>query len=255
MNSVFITGTDTGVGKTVISAALVALARSRGIDAVPFKPVQTGCTGRAGALKAPDLEFSLRMGDLNPIREERDRMAPYRFKPACSPHLAAKRAGASIKLSTISKYCRVLAKAHATVVAEGAGGVLVPIGASRSMLDIMQALDFPIVLVSRPQLGTLNHTLLSLKILRDARLEVLAVVLVRTEPGKSNDIEKDNRKTLQKLGKLPVIGPFPFIREIQTDKIAPDRFLQKVSPTIEPLLKLLNSEAKPSHKGPWTSDK
>jgi dethiobiotin synthetase len=230
------------VGKTVVTAALVAMARSKGIDAVPFKPVQTGCTGRAEALKAPDLEFSLRMGNLDLGLEAREQMAPFRYRPACSPHLAAKRAGRSVKTSVIKRNFGALARTHDSVVVEGAGGVMVPISASRSMLDLMQTLALPIVLVSRPQLGTLNHTLLSLGTLKDAGLDVLAVVLVRTEPGKSNYIELDNRKTLQRLGKIPVLGPLPFLPEIRSGKITSKNFLCRLDPAITPLFSILNPE-------------
>jgi dethiobiotin synthetase len=240
MQNVFITGTDTGVGKTVVSAALLALAREKGVDAVPFKAVQTGCRGRGSTLRAPDLEFSIRMSGMDVSTVERKRMAPYRYRPACSPHLAAQKAGDAIMLSDIRKHCRILAQAHDAVIAEGAGGVLVPIGGSRTMLDVMKSLGFPVILVSRPELGTLNHTLMSLKVLRDAGLEVLAVVLCRTQSEGTSYIESDNRKTLNKLGKLPVLGPVPFIRAIQTEKISPQTFLSKLKPSINPLLALLD---------------
>ena len=106
MNGFFITGTDTGVGKTVVTAALVATARACGIDAVPMKPVQTGCIKKRGIYVATDLEFVLSMSDFHPAPLERERMAPYRYEPACSPHLAARLARRPIRIERILEWLR-----------------------------------------------------------------------------------------------------------------------------------------------------
>ena len=133
---VFITGTDTGVGKTLVTAALLFVLRARGVDAVPMKPVQTGATRRSGHWRSPDLDFSLAAGGLHPGALEYARMAPCCFAKACSPHLAAAVAGRRINFRRINACLRSLQARHAMVVVEGAGGVCVPIQGRQTMLDL-----------------------------------------------------------------------------------------------------------------------
>ena len=210
MSGIFVTGTDTGVGKTLVAAGLLRALREAGADAVPMKPVQTGCVRRHGGLMAPDLEFCLKAAGMVPTAEERARMAPYCFRPACSPHLAAQQAGRVISLARIRGAFRQLQDAHEVVVVEGAGGVFVPIDGRRTMVDLMKTLGLPVVLVGRPGLGTINHTLLSIQALRQAGLTVMAVVLNQTTPGRPGWIERDNRKTIQKMGGVPVLASLGF---------------------------------------------
>jgi dethiobiotin synthetase len=211
MKGLFITGTDTGVGKTFVSAAFLKALRTRGVDAVPMKPVQTGCTRKRGGLwVADDLEFCLASAGLRSGPAERQLMAPYAFRPACSPHLAAAEAGVRIAIPRIVAACRRLTRAHEMVLVEGAGGVLVPLDSRRTMLDLMRALGFPVILVARPGLGTLNHTFLSLRALQAAGLDVAGVVLNQATPGRPGRIEADNRRMIEKLGRVPVLAVLPY---------------------------------------------
>ena len=206
LRGLFVTGTDTGVGKTWVAAGVLAALRRRGIDAVPMKPVQTGCTGRGPALLAPDLEASLVAAGLVPTPDDRALMVPYAFRPACSPHLAAARAGVRIDLGRIVRAARALAAAHEFVCVEGAGGVLVPLDGKLTMVDLMQRLGLPVLLVARAGLGTINHTLLSLRVLRESGVSVAGVVFNQTEPGPWGRIETDNVKTVVRLGRVPVVA-------------------------------------------------
>ncbi len=208
MSGLFITGTDTGVGKTAVAAAIVSGLRARGIDAVPMKPVQTGCARGV----APDLQFCLSACDLKPSAAEQRRMCRYRFTPACSPHLAATLARKPISLARIRKAFDALSREHDLVIAEGAGGVLVPIGQATTMLDLMKALRLPVLLVARPGLGTINHTLLSLRELKRAGLRVLGVVIVKSAPGRTGRIETDNARAIARFGRIPVLATIPFVR-------------------------------------------
>ena len=181
----FITGTDTGVGKTVASALLCAA-----LDAIYWKPIQTGM--REGT----DRDTVMRLAGLT-----RNRTLPeaYRFAPPVSPHLAASRAGVRIMLNKIQ--APGLA-AEENLIAEGAGGVLVPINETEMMCDLMSHLALPVLLVSRTSLGTINHTLLSLAALRSAHLELRGVILV----GKRNI---ENRKAIERYGSAAVVGFIP----------------------------------------------
>jgi dethiobiotin synthetase len=186
----FVTGTDTGVGKTLVSALLCA-----GLDAIYWKPIQTGT--RQGT----DRQTVMRLAGLS-----RDRTRPeiYRFAPPVSPHLASKRVGVRIDLRKIA--IPEMANNEALIV-EGAGGVLVPINDRQLMTDLMQHLGMPAILVCRTSLGTINHTLLSLAALRAARIEVRGVAM----SGKRNN---ENRKAIEHYGDVPVIGFVPPLREI-----------------------------------------
>lgn len=219
------TGTDTGVGKTRVAAALLAAWREAGVDAVPMKPVQTGCWRKGKTLVAPDLAACLAEVGLKPGDDERQDMAPYCFQPACSPHLAAAEAGETISISTIQAAFRRVCRRHEAVVVEGAGGIAVPLTLRRTMLDLMQALRLPVVLTARPGLGTLNATLLSLGALREAAVPVLGVVINQSEPGRWGRIEEDNRRTIERMGKTPVLACIRYGE-------SPDRMREHMAPVI-----------------------
>jgi dethiobiotin synthase len=186
----FITGTDTGVGKTVTSALLCAA-----LDALYWKPIQTGT--REGT----DTDAAIRMAQL-----PRSRTLPekYRFAPPVSPHLAARRAGVRIDLQKI-RLPRI--DPGQNLIVEGAGGVLVPVNREQLMVDVMKQLGLPVLLVSRTALGTINHTLLSLAALRAAKLDVRGVILV----GAKN---QENRNAIELYGGVPVLGWIPPLKKL-----------------------------------------
>lgn len=233
MRGLFVTGTDTGVGKTILSAVLLAELRRRGINASPFKPVQTGCTrletgngkpekmpgnklqvsgftSQASPCSVPDLDYALSMAGMNVADEDYRNMAPCTFEPACSPHLAAELAGAEIDIAEMIIAARTLASEYEFVIAEGAGGVMVPLTRRETMLDLMQALKFPVLIAARPGLGTINHTLLTIRALRSDHLEIAGVVFIAGEAGEPGLIEEDNTVTVEQFGKVPVLGTIPY---------------------------------------------
>jgi len=230
-NGIFITGTDTGVGKTIISAALLCGLKSTGVhtdaftlklrneservDAVYMKPVQTGCLKKSGQLIAPDLELVDSLADINPSGKERQLTSPYRFRQACSPHLAAALERRNISLSKIMKAFAGLKSRHDFVIVEGAGGILTPLSWQYSMLDVMKSLSLPVILVARPGLGTINHTLLSLRELRRAKLNILGVVLNYSSAKTKGIIEASNKEAVERLGRVPVLAEFPFLGNLQ----------------------------------------
>ncbi|MFV1966995.1 MAG: dethiobiotin synthase [Pirellulaceae bacterium] len=228
----FVAGTDTGVGKTVATAALLSLFRARRMDAVPMKPIQTGCGRSAGNLASPDLEFCLRMLGLHVGAEEEERMCPYRYEPACSPHLAAALGGDRICIESIGDCFDALHSTHDCVVVEGAGGVLVPINDRQTMLDVMIHLGLPVLLVSRPGLGTLNHTLLSLKELRRAGLKVQGVLFCETCPTEWGRVEQDNWQTIEQRGDVPIWGKMPYISGLDSGTVTPAEFHDIISESI-----------------------
>ena len=224
MRGVFVTGTDTGVGKTVLTAVLVGLWRARGVDAVPAKPVQTGAARRGRTLAAPDLEFCLRANGIRASAVEQALMAPYRFAPACSPHLAAELAGREIELGRIADSLRRLGARHDRLVVEGAGGALVPVNRRATMLDLIRRLRLPVIVAARAGLGTINHTLLTLAALRAARCRVLGVVLVQSAATPWGWIETNNGATISRRGQVRVLGRLPYMPALAAGVVTTARF-------------------------------
>ncbi len=209
MKGLFVTGTDTGIGKTVLSALLLAELRRRSINAAPFKPVQTGCAG-----DVPDLDYALTMAGMQVSDEDFSSMAPYTYEPACSPHLAAEMAGAEIDIAEMVIAARTLASDYDCIIAEGAGGIMVPLNRRETTLDLMQALRFPVLIAARPGLGTINHTLLSIRALRSDDLDIAGIVFVAGDDSKPGFIEEDNAVTIEQFGKVPILGSIPHCHQL-----------------------------------------
>jgi dethiobiotin synthetase len=181
----FVTGTDTGVGKTVLSALLCAA-----LNAYYWKPIQTG---------ADEDSDSQTVAELAELGSERIFPEAYRFAPPVSPHLAAQWAGTEIDLAKI----QLPEDARGVpLIVEGAGGVMVPVYDRHFMVDVMKQLALPVLLATRSVLGTINHTLLSLAALRRADLEVAGVVII----GAPNS---DNRDAIRKYGEVRIVGEIP----------------------------------------------
>jgi len=182
-NDIFVTGTDTGVGKTVLSALLCAA-----LGHVYWKPIQTGT--REDSDRASVIRYAA-------LPESQTVPEAYAFEEPVSPHLAAALAGSRIDLEAI-----VRPAVAGPLVIEGAGGVMVPINERALMLDLMRRLGAPVLLAARTSLGTINHTLLSIRALREAGLEVKGVVMI----GESN---RENRRAIEHYGRVPVTGHIP----------------------------------------------
>ena len=199
-SGIFIAGTDTGVGKTRVTAALVAALRDQHADAWPVKVVQTG----SNKDRSSDLDYCLKINQLQAKGPAYERLAPVRLPLAASPHFAARRAGRKLQLPDLIRPIVAMTRAGQVPVVEGAGGLLVPLNARDTLLDLMQALGFPVILVARPGLGTLNHTLLSAHALDSAGLDLAAVVLSHTNRAITG-IERDNARTLRGRLDCPII--------------------------------------------------
>jgi len=224
---VFITGTDTDAGKTVAAAAVLASMRAAGLDAVPMKPVQTGAFLQDGVMRSPDLAFCLRMAELRPEPEELDEMVPCIYKPACSPHLAAAKAGRAISFDRISEAFNRLLRRHERVVVEGAGGLLVPIDENRTMVDLIAMLELPVILVARPGLGAINHVLLSIRELERSGLALHGIIFCETADTGWGEIEEDNVETIARMGKARVLGRIRYMAELAENRIVPQVFRER----------------------------
>jgi dethiobiotin synthetase len=199
VRGLFVTATDTGVGKSVLSAALIAAMRADGRPVAAYKPVLSGAEEpQQGAWPADDELLALAAG------ADPRAIAPLRFGPAVSPHLAAQLAGTPLDPAALVAGAHRLAPApDDQIVVEGVGGLLVPLAGDYLVRDLAAALSLPLLIAARPGLGTINHTLLTLQAARAAGLQVLAVVLTPW-PQAPGEIERSNRETIARLGGVEV---------------------------------------------------
>jgi dethiobiotin synthetase len=197
LRGVFVTGTDTEVGKSIVAAAVCAALAARGERVAAFKPVVTGLDEEPGEFgRDHELLASVANAGQSP-----DDVAPYRFGPPVSPHLAAELAGVTIEPAELAK----AARGHDLLVCEGVGGLMVPITTGYLVRDLAMDLALPVVIAARPGLGTINHTLLTIEAARAGGLGVAAVVMTPW-PGEPTAMERSNRQTVAQLGDVRVVG-------------------------------------------------
>ncbi|MGH2912133.1 MAG: dethiobiotin synthase, partial [Solirubrobacteraceae bacterium] len=191
----FVCGTGTGVGKTIVSAALLAAMRAAGEPVRAYKPVVTGLDEPPGEWP-PDHELLALACGMTP-----EEVAPLRYGPAVSPHLAAELAGDTIDPATLVAAAQQAP--NRTLVVEGVGGLLVPLARDFTVCNLAAKLALPIVIVANPGLGTINHTLLTVEAARAAGLNVAAVVLTPW-PAEPSRMELSNQETIARMGAVEV---------------------------------------------------
>jgi dethiobiotin synthetase len=208
----FVTGTDTGVGKTVLSAAVTAALRADGVDAVACKPVITGLDEPADLVWPPDHVLLARVSGIAP-----QLVSAFRFGPPLSPHLAAELAGCALGPEELRRAVLSAAAGREAVVVEGVGGLLVPF-AGGDVRDLAKALGLPVLIAARPGLGTINHTLLTIEAARSGGLDVAAVVLTPW-PDAPELLERSNRETIARLGRVEV-STLSYVERPEPDLLA-----------------------------------
>jgi dethiobiotin synthetase len=196
LRGLFVTGTDTGVGKTVVAASIVTTLRARGEPVRAFKPVVTG-TDEPDPVWPADHELLARAAGMEPSD-----VTPLTFAPAVSPHLAAELEGRAIEPAELVAHAKALGE---PLVAEGVGGLLVPLTTGYSVRDLAVDLGLPLVIAARPGLGTISHTLLTIEAAHAVGLDVRCVVLTPW-PDEPSTMERSNRATIEQLGGVSVHG-------------------------------------------------
>lgn len=194
---VFVTGTGTEVGKTVVAAAIARTLASEGKRVAVFKPTVTGLD------EGVETDHAL-LRRASGSSQSDGEIAPYRYGPPASPHLAAALAGEEIDPELLRQTASDAAEGADAIVCEGVGGLLVPLSPTYLVRDLAADLGYPVVVVASPGLGTINHTLLTLEAARAAGLEVAAIVLTPW-PEEPTEIETSNRETIAALGAAPVL--------------------------------------------------
>ena len=211
----FITGTDTGVGKTVVACAIAAWCYERGMNVGVMKPVATG--GRRVSVHGVRrwvCDDALHLARAAHVEDPWALINPICFREPLAPWVAAQRAGTSIRLREAERAYHRLCALHETMVVEGIGGLLVPLTRQQTVADLIKRLDLPVLIVARSQLGTLNHTLLTLRAARAAKLRVLGIILNRAEPPTRDPMahlaEQTNPQALARLARVPILGRLPY---------------------------------------------
>lgn len=205
---IFITGTDTGVGKTLISSALLVCLRQRGIDVGVMKPIETGVSPSPKA-QSDGSRLRKAAGCHDPMTE----VSPYRFRLPLAPLSAARAEGRTVLATTIIRIFQTLLQKHSLVVVEGVGGVYVPAAQSFNMADLIHRMKLPAVVVGHSGLGGVNHALLTIQALRERKIPILALVLNQRRPvlTRTESLQEQSTVTLlRRLTKVPVVGPIAY---------------------------------------------
>jgi dethiobiotin synthetase len=210
--SYFITGTDTGVGKTLVSCALLYAFAAQGKRVAGFKPVAAGCDENGHN----DDAQALRVASGMPLTY--DQVNPYCFRHAIAPHIAAGHSGVLIELPRILVSYRELAGQADEVIVEGAGGFLVPLNDRQSCADLVKELDLPVIMVVGMRLGCLNHALLTLRAISDYRLECAGWVANVLDA--DMDVLQENIEALRERITAPLLGVIPHLAEPDAKTVA-----------------------------------
>jgi dethiobiotin synthetase len=204
---IFITATDTGVGKTYIASGIAAELRDRGVDIGVMKPAETGCSMLDGRLVPRDAKRLMKAAS---VKDPIALVNPYRFREPLAPSVAARFAGKKIEPDKIISAYRELSRRHDFMIVEGAGGIMVPLRGAYTYLDLAQALELPVLVAARPSLGTINHTLLTIAALRERQLTISGIVINHAVKQKSGLAEKTNPEVIQRISGLKIVGTIPF---------------------------------------------
>jgi len=203
----FITGTDTGVGKTTVSAALLYAARQQGLTTAAVKPVASGCEQTAQGLRNSD---ALALWQQCTVPLSYNELNPYAFAPAIAPHLAAAEVGAELSAAPLaSAIQQVLSKGADLTLVEGAGGWRVPINHQETLADVARALRLPVILVVGIRLGCINHALLTFEAIQHDGLTLVGWVANSLEPDTAK--LNENLRSLEQRLPAPCLGQIPYL--------------------------------------------
>jgi dethiobiotin synthetase len=212
MNGFFITGTDTGVGKTVVTACLATLFKSQ--DVGVMKPIETGVDPKCSSAANSDAKFLMEVSGSTDAEEE---VCPHRLKTPASPYQSSQIAGTPIQPATILEKFKILQSRHNMMLVEGIGGLLVPITARYNVADLALEMGLPLIIVSRIRVGTLNHTLLTINAARQYGLKIKGIILNRQEAGDLDEVEKQQGKLIEELSDTPILGTCPNIEDVSVE--------------------------------------
>jgi len=203
----FITGTDTGVGKTLLAGAIVERLRTQGRSVGVFKPIATGCRREREGFVSDDAEFLAQCAESEgPLSE----INPVRYQEPLAPWVATERSGCEINWEDMQRAYADLAQTHQGMIVEGIGGVMVPLMRDYFVLDLMVDMNLPVIIVARSTLGTLNHTLLTVNQCRQRGLSIRGIVINGYRAETADIAQETNTRVLAELSGAPVLTVMPY---------------------------------------------
>ena len=212
----FVTGTDTGVGKTIIALALIRALEMSGLRAGAMKPIESGC-GREGEVLIPFDGMALKQGAH--MDEPITLITPCCFESPLAPYPASEIEMKKVSIPAIKSAFSRLSLNYEAMVVEGIGGLLVPIKKNYAIIDLAADLDLPLIVVTKPGLGTINHTLLTVNYALREGLSVAGVIINYSMPPENSLAEKTNAQLLEKICPVPVLGIFPHLKIISEETV------------------------------------
>lgn len=235
---IFITGTDTDVGKTIVTAGIMHILRSNGYNATYFKAALSGALEEKGNIIPGDTSFVSKVSKLN---EDFNNITPYIYKRAVSPHLAAKLENNPIDINTIKEKYSHLKEKYDYIVAEGSGGIVCPLIDDENGIylleDLIKDLNMDVIIVTRAGLGTINHTVITIKYIQSIGINVKGIIV---NGYKDNVLCNDNIRMIKKLVDVPILGIFNWIEGLEDDELSLDKVRNEAERAID-LDKLIKS--------------
>ncbi|MGB9822986.1 MULTISPECIES: dethiobiotin synthase [Thermodesulfovibrio] len=219
----FITGTDTGVGKTIVAAAILRSFIKKGLKVGAMKVIETGCLNKDGILLPSD---GMLLRDMAEMNDSVDLITPVKMENPLSPLVASRLENKEVDIDKIFKSFETLKKKYDYLLIEGVGGLMVPLIKEEKkktnfyfVRDLIKDMELPVIIVTRPTLGTINHTLLTLEALKNKKISVKGYIINFSEPAKNDIAEKTNPQVLKELLDIPCLGVFPYLSELNKDRI------------------------------------
>ncbi len=212
----FVTATDTGVGKTVVAAAIIRILKRCGLSVCGMKPVESGCRREGGILFPADGDF---LRTASEAEEPLENITPVRFEEPLAPWVAAERAGTQVDTRCLVGKFMELSGRYDAVVAEGIGGILVPIRKDYFVSDLAKDFSLPVIVVAQAYLGTINHTLLTVEHALRAGLKVAGIILNYPDRPGGTVAEETNPGVIEKLAPAPLIGVMPCLEDLSVSSM------------------------------------
>ena len=210
----FITGTDTGVGKTIIAGAMIKVMHYFGARACAMKPIESGC-GKEGDILVPHDGAFLR--ETAQMEDSLRLVTPCCFEHPLAPFAASEIEGKRVDIEGIRKAFHTLIRSYDAIVVEGIGGIMVPLRRDYYLVDLMKEFALPLLIVTRPGLGTINHTMLTVNYALEAGFEVAGIIINCSRPPENSLAEKTNPGVLEEICPVPIIGTFPYLEGMGED--------------------------------------
>jgi len=210
IKGIFITGTDTGVGKTFVAEGVIRAISEKGITVCPMKPVETGCKIKNGKLVPAD---AIKLLKASRIEESVDSVNVYRFRQPLAPAVAAEKEDVVIHKGRIISAYKRLSKVYKFIVIEGAGGIMTPVYKKYLYVDMIKDFALPLIIVSKPGLGTVNHTLLTIEAARHRGIKLYGIIINNAILGRKDLSAKSNPEAIGSIGNVPILEIIPYCKD------------------------------------------